>query len=124
MAKTRRIRAPRTSKAVTPERAARLYRLLRLLAAGPQSRATLARRLRLDVRGFYRDLELLRAAGIELELHEGHYRLSEAAAVAVARLPFPDPHLNLGEAVQLAKGRTQTHRKLRRQIARIIGRRR
>jgi len=124
MARTRRNRARLTSKAVTPERAARLYRLLRLLAEGPQSRSKLGRGLRLDIRGFYRDLELLRAAGIELQLSEGRYQLRKSVASAVAHLPFPDPHLNLGEALQLAKGRTRVHRKLRTQIALIIGRKR
>jgi hypothetical protein len=107
--------------AVTPERAARLYRLLRILAAGPQKREALVRRLRLDVRGFYRDLELLRTAGIEVPLQNRRYSLEEDADVAVARLPFPDPHLTLGEANALAKGRSKAHRKLREQIGQIVG---
>ncbi len=111
---------PETPRAVTPERAARLYRLLHLLGSGPQTRAALARRLKLDVRGFYRDLELLRGAGIVVQFDGRHYSLQGAAAVAVARLPFPDPHLTLGEAQQLAKGRTKAHQKLKAQIAAII----
>jgi hypothetical protein len=105
---------------VTPERAARLYRLLRLLGAGPQKRETLTRRLHLDVRGFYRDLELLRAAGIGVGLDRRRYTLTEDADEAVARLPFPDPRLTLGEAQQLAKGRSKAHRKLRTQIAEVV----
>ncbi|HMC66411.1 MAG TPA: hypothetical protein VKI65_15865 [Gemmataceae bacterium] len=120
MARQRRVRATAAAKAVTPERAARLYRLLRLLAAGPQTRPALTRRLRLDLRSFYRDLELLRAAGIELRLHNSHYRLHEPIAAALTQLPFPDPHLNLGEARLLAKGRTPAHRKLKEQLARIV----
>ena len=53
-------------------------------------------------------------------LEEGRYRLDEAADRAIARLPFPDPHLSLGEAMQLAKGRTLSHRKLKGQIAAIV----
>jgi predicted DNA-binding transcriptional regulator YafY len=95
--------------------------MLKILGNGPQTRVALARRLRLDVRSFYRDLELLRAAGIDLPLERGRYALQEKAGAAVARLPFPDPRLTLGEADQLAKGRSAAHRKLRAQIAAIIG---
>src|SRR5207253_231940 len=52
---------------LTPQRAARLYKLLILLGEGPQTRQFLLRRLKLDIRGFYRDLESLRALGIEVE---------------------------------------------------------
>lgn len=105
--------------AVTPERFARLYRMLQLLAEGPQTRAVLTRRLHLDVRGFYRDLELLRAAGIVVSLVARRYVLDEDAEEAVERLPFPDPHLTFGEAQRLAKGRSQVHRKLQELIERI-----
>lgn len=111
---------PPPSKAVTAERAARLYRLLQILGAGPQTRAVLMRRLRLDMRGFYRDLELLRAAGIELALIDRRYVLTGPVKAAVALLPFPDPHLTLGEAEQLARGRSPAHRKLRGQIHQIL----
>jgi predicted DNA-binding transcriptional regulator YafY len=122
MAKKRTTRPTPASGAVTAERAARLYRLLQLLADGPQSRGMLARRLRLDVRGFYRDLELLRAAGINLPLVDGKYTLEEDVDRAVDRLPFPDPLLTLGEARALAKGRSRAHRKLRGQVDQIMGR--
>jgi predicted DNA-binding transcriptional regulator YafY len=77
-------------------------------------------RLHLDVRGFYRDLELLRDSGITIDLEGRRYRLLEKTATAIARLPFPDPRLTLGEAIQLARGRSQAHRKLQRQIADIL----
>jgi hypothetical protein len=121
MAKKRTTEPTPAPKAVTAERAARLYRLLRLVGNGPQTRAVLTRRLHLDVRGFYRDLELLRAAGIVLPVQNRRYTLLEDIEEAVARLPFPDPHLTLGEALQLAKGRTRVHRKLKEQVAQIIG---
>jgi predicted DNA-binding transcriptional regulator YafY len=73
----------------------------------------LARRLKLDVRGFYRDLELLRAFGVPVTSADGRYRLDESLTAALARLPLPDPHLTLAEAEQLAKGRTAAHRKLK-----------
>jgi hypothetical protein len=120
MAKKRSTRPSPASRTVTAERAARLCRLLKLLATGPQTRSALTRRLRLDVRGFYRDLELLREAGIELTLARHRYALEGKADDAIARLPFPDPRLTLGEAQQLAKGRTLAHRKLKGQIDEII----
>jgi hypothetical protein len=71
------------------------------------------------VRGFYRDLELLRAAGIVVSLVNRRYVLDDDAEHAIERLPFPDPHLTFGEARRLAKGRSQVHRKLQEQISRI-----
>jgi hypothetical protein len=112
-------RNSRSKKAglITALRAARLCKLLRLLRKAPQTRPVLTRRLGLDVRGFYRDLEWLRELGIVVTMEEGRYCLGEDADKAIGRLPFPDPHLTLGEAMQLAKGRTAAHRKLRQQVA-------
>jgi hypothetical protein len=108
------------TQAVTADRAARLYKLLRLLAAGPQKRDTLTKRLRLDVRGFYRDLELLHRAGITIDLAKHRYTLEQDPDDAIARLPFPDPRLSLGEVQQLAKGRTRAHRKLQQLVGQIV----
>ena len=102
--------------AVTPERFTRLHRLLLLLGEGPRTREQLTSQLGLDVRGFYRDLELLRAVGIEVQMQEGEYALTEPAEGAVTRLPFPDLHLSLGEARQLARGRTRLHTALQARI--------
>ena len=41
---------------------------------------------------------------------------------AISRLPFPDPRLNLHEAIQLASGRSAAHHKLRGEIRKITGR--
>ena len=117
-----RAAAPEPDKpSVTPERAARLHRLLHILRDGPQTRAGLIRRLRLDVRGFYRDLDTLRQAGIDVLLNGRRYYLAGSAAAAVLLLPFPDPHLTLGEAMALAKGRSRAHRLLKQQIQQIVG---
>jgi predicted DNA-binding transcriptional regulator YafY len=105
---------------VTPERFVRLYRMVQLLSSGSQSRETLARRLRLDVRGFYRDLDLLRSSGVDVTLESGRYSLTQSAEAALALLPFPDPHLTLGAARTLAKGRSQAHRTLAQSIERIL----
>jgi hypothetical protein len=105
---------------VTADRAGRLYKMLQLLATGPQTREALTRQLGLDIRGFYRDLDLLRSSGIAVTLQERRYILQGAVDKAVARLPFPDPRLTLGEAQQLTKGRTAAHRKLKEQIGQIL----
>lgn len=112
MARQSRTSAP-SPHALTVERAARLCRLLRLVSTRNQTRAALLQRLKLDVRGFYRDLKLLREVGIVVELLKGKYTLKGDAEEAIERLPFPDPHLTLGDARQLARGRSAIHRKLR-----------
>jgi predicted DNA-binding transcriptional regulator YafY len=109
-----------TAASVTPERFIRLYRMISLLAGGPQTRDGLARRLRLDVRGFYRDLDLLRSVGVAITLATGRYTLDQEADEALARLPFPDPRLTLGDARALAKGRGSAHRALAETIAGIV----
>jgi predicted DNA-binding transcriptional regulator YafY len=121
MAKKRRPPSPLTSRTVTADRAARLYRLLTLLATGPKTRAALRRSLHLDIRGFYRDLELLRTSSISITLEAGRYSLERSFGLAAARLPFPDPVLTLGEARQLATGRTAAHRKVRKLLEQIQG---
>ena len=108
------------SAGVTPDRFVRLYRMVTLLASSPQSRETLTRLLRLDVRGFYRDLEVLRTSGVSISLALGRYTLDGDADDALARLPFPDPRLTLGAARTLAKGRSAFHRALAETIARIV----
>jgi predicted DNA-binding transcriptional regulator YafY len=121
MAKKRSPRPSAVSGTVTAERAARLYRLLTLLATGPQTRDVLRRKLGMDVRSFYRDLELLRTAKIAVPLRNRVYTLEMEAGEACSLLPFPDPHLSLGDAVLLAQGRTAAHRKLRSLIDQIVG---
>ena len=110
---------PAPTSSITAERAGRLYRLLRLLGDNGQTRAALLRRLSLNVRGFYRDLEVLRGAGITITLTKGRYQLDTDPDQAADRLPFPDPGLTIGEARQLAKGRTRAHKKIQEQLGRI-----
>jgi predicted DNA-binding transcriptional regulator YafY len=104
---------------VTLERAARLFRLLNMLGDGPQTRAVLVRRLRLGIRGYYRDLEILREVGISVEMAGGRYHLRDELAMALERLPFPDPALNLGEARMLSRGRSSAHKKIREHLEKI-----
>lgn len=107
-------------KAVTLERAARLYRLVDFLADGPRTRKALLQRLKIDIRTFYRDLELLRECGIRIVLAQRKYTLAAEPKAARLALPFPDPGLTLGEAQELAKGRGKVHKKLRELLKGII----
>jgi hypothetical protein len=110
------------SVTLTNQRAARLYRLLTLLGDGPQTRQQILRRLKLDVRGFYRDLEALRGLNIAVTLgDDNRYALAGDLDDALARLPFPDPGLNFRDVQQLAKGDTAAHRKLKQRISTFLG---
>lgn len=120
MAKKRKTPAKPVAVSVTPERFVRLYRMVKFLAASPQTREVLARRLRLDIRGFYRDLELVRSCGVSVALTGGRYALGQDVEDALALLPFPDPRLTLGAAKTLAKGRSPAHRRLAETIARVV----
>lgn len=120
MAKRRRPATPEPLPAVTLDRAARLCRLIHLLGGDSQPRSALLLKLRQDVRGFYRDLEFLRSVGIDVALKEGRYALRGSVADALGRLMLPDPHLTIGEAVQLSKGRTAAHRKLKDLLGQVL----
>jgi hypothetical protein len=119
MAKKRASR-PAPAVAITADRFTRLFRLLHLLGGGPQPRATLLRRLRVDVRGFYRDLELLRQAGIEVTLQEQRYALAGGLATALALLPYPDPHLTYADVLQLTRGKGPAAQKLRQHLEGLL----
>jgi predicted DNA-binding transcriptional regulator YafY len=120
MAGKRNARSARSRGPITPARAARLYRLLQFLTKRPIAREELARTLKIDMRGFFRDLKTLRDLGVRVRTTHHLYSLSQRFEQAVTRLPFPDPRLKLNEAIQLAKGRTAAHRKLKRQIKAIV----
>jgi hypothetical protein len=94
--------------------------MVKMLSGASQTRETMTRRLRLDVRGFYRDLDLLRSSGVSIALTSGRYSLEQDVGDALALLPFPDPRLTLGAAQTLAKGRSPVHRALAQTIAHVI----
>src|SRR5260370_40499322 len=104
MARARTIARQTQAGGITVERAARLYRILAALRSGPKTRAELLAHLQMDVRGYYRDLEKLRELGVSFALRDRKYRLAMPFAEAMSRLPFPDPQLNVREAMELAKG--------------------
>lgn len=105
---------------VSLERAARLYRLVEWLGEGPRTRAQILNKLKIDIRTFYRDLELLRECQIDIALNSRKYVLLPDVKSALMVLPFPDPCINLGEAQQLSKGRLKIHQKLRDVLKQII----
>jgi hypothetical protein len=107
--------------AVSLDRARRLIRLVQILGTGSQARAKLMRPLKLDVRGFYRDLQCLRAAGIAVTLQNGKYFLVGKQEDALSRVPFPDPGLSFGEAITLSKGKSGPHLKLKQMVKELVG---
>jgi hypothetical protein len=107
---------------LTGQRAARLFRLLTLLGEAPLTRHQILRKLRIDIRGFYRDLEALRSLGVEIHFgDDNRYLLTIDLNEALARLPFPDPGLNFRDVQQLAKGDTAAHRKLKQRLNSFLG---
>ena len=102
---------------LTAQRAARLYKLLTLLGDGPLTRRSLLSRMKMDVRGFYRDLEALRGFRIEIGLGlDNRYSLPLKLDEALARLPYPDPGLSVRDVLQLCNGSTAAHRKLKQSV--------
>ena len=102
---------------LTAQRAARLYKLLTLLGEGPLTRRSLLSRMKMDVRGFYRDLEALRGFRIEIGLGlDNRYALPIKLDEALARLPYPDPGLSVRDVLQLCNGSTAAHRKLKQSV--------
>ncbi len=114
-------RTPARAPTISAPRAARLYRMLALLAGVERPRAVLLKRLKVVLRGFYRDLELLRSLGVIVESDGERYKLAGTLDDALKSLPFPDPGLSLRDALLLANGRTDAHRKLRTRIDTFLG---
>ncbi len=92
----------RPSVHITLQRAARLHRLVRFLAEGPRTRPAILSELRVGLRTFYRELELLRRCGVKVRHAVKLYHLTPTAAEAEGRLPFPDPQLSFAEMAELA----------------------
>lgn len=106
---------------LTPHRATRLFKLLTLLGAGPQPRDALLRKLKLDLRGFYRDLNQLRTIGVGVAVNGTKYHLTGELDDALAMLPFPDPGLSFYDALVLSRGSSGPHKKLKKQYDVLVG---
>jgi len=93
----------RPSVHVTLPRAARLHRLVALLAQGPRGRGEILTALRVGLRTFYRELVLLKRCGVKVRHKAKLYHLMHTASEAEGRLPFPDPQLSFAEMADLAQ---------------------
>jgi hypothetical protein len=107
--------------AVTLERASRLAKLLKMIAKTPRPRAVLMTKLRLDVRGFYRDVKSLREWGVLLSVDGDEYLLAEDLDDARGKLPAPDPLLSVADLRLVCKGTTDAHKKLRKLYDSLVG---
>lgn len=97
---------------ITLNRAARLHRLVMFLAAADRSRDAVLADLRIGLRTFYRELELLKRCGVQVRQKDRTYRLMATAEQAEGRLPFPDPQLSFAEMAELARCPGEAGRRL------------
>jgi hypothetical protein len=96
---------------LTAPRTARLIKLLTLLGKGSQKRETLMKKLKLDERSFYRDVESLRELGVVIVANDTKYDLVGELKDALAVLPMPGMSISIADARVLARGTTSAHRK-------------
>jgi hypothetical protein len=108
---------------ITLQRAARLHRLVRFLAEAPRDRMAVLSELRIGVRTFYREWELLRRCGVSVRQRSRLYSLLTTAGQAEGRLPFPDPQLSFAEMAELAQCDCAAGRRLGALLAEVIERR-
>ena len=113
-------RRRRPSVQITLQRAARLHRLVRLLAEAPWNRMAILSELRIGLRTFYRELELLKRCGVKVRQRSKLYSLSATAEQAEGQLPFPDPELSFAEMAELAQCDCPTGRRLADLLAAVI----
>ena len=116
-------RRRRPSVQITLQRAARLHRLVRLLAEAPRNRMAILTELRIGLRTFYRELELLKRCGVKVRQRSKLYSLSATAEQAEGHLPFPDPRLSFAEMAELAQCDCAAGRRLGALLAEVIERR-
>ncbi|MBY0587561.1 hypothetical protein K2X85_10310 [bacterium] len=97
---------------ISIDRAGRLYRLLKHVSGATVDRATLLKKLNVGMRTFYRDVDLLRACGIVVNVADDGYVLEGTLKDALHQLPFPDPELTFGEIDAVMKGKSPSHVRL------------
>jgi len=110
----------RPSVHITLQRAARLHRLVRFLAGGPRARPAVLSELRIGLRTFYRELELLKRCAVKVRHKAKLYHLVPTAAEAEGRLPFPDPQLSFAEMAELAQCDCPAGRRLAELLGAVI----
>jgi hypothetical protein len=92
------------------------------LAEAPRNRAAVLAELRIGLRTFYRELELLKRCGVKVRQRSGMYFLLVTADEAEGRLPFPDPGLSFAEMAELARCKCPAGRRLADLLAALIHR--
>jgi predicted DNA-binding transcriptional regulator YafY len=105
---------------ITSGRAARLHRLVMLLAQRPRTRDEILRELVIGLRTFYRELELMARCGIKVRHKDRAYLLLTTAEQAKGRLPFPDPQLSFAEMADLSRTPGAAGRRLADMLARVL----
>jgi hypothetical protein len=110
----------RPSVHITLQRAARLHRFVRLLAGSPRTRAAILSELRIGLRTFYRELELLNRCAVKIRHKDRQYHLLPTAVEAEGRLPFPDPQLSFAEMAELAGCDCPAGRRLAELLASVV----
>lgn len=106
---------------IAVHRAARLYRLVLLVGEKAKPRDLLLKKLKLDLRGFYRDVEFLRELEIDIAAKDGTYVLSTGLDEALGRLPFPDPGFSIRDAIHLLNGSSAAKKKLKKKLEAVTG---
>jgi hypothetical protein len=94
--------------------------LVRFLAQGPQARPAILSDLRIGLRTFYRELDLLKRCGVKIRHDSRRYALLPTADEALGRLPFPDPQLSFAEMAELALCTTSAGKRLAELLASVI----
>jgi predicted DNA-binding transcriptional regulator YafY len=112
---------PDAPAGIAVHRAARLYRLVTLVGDRAKPRDWLLKKLRIDVRSFYRDLEFLRGLDVEITTVNGSYVLSSGLDDALGKIPFPDPGFSVRDALHLMSGSTAAKKKLKKAIDAVVG---
>lgn len=110
----------RPSVHITLGRAARLHRLVMLLAQEPRTREAVLAALGIGLRTFYRELELLKRCGVKVQHKNKAYTLHATAAQAEGRLPFPDPQLSFAEMAELSRYPGDASKRLARLLESVV----
>jgi predicted DNA-binding transcriptional regulator YafY len=110
----------RPSVHITLQRASRLHRLVRFLAESPRARSAILADLRIGLRTFYRELDLINRCGVKVRHKAKLYHLVPAGPEPEGRLPFPDPQLSFSEMAELAQCPCASGKRLADLLAAVI----
>jgi hypothetical protein len=89
------------------------------LAPQPRTRDEILSELRVGLRTFYRELELLKRCGVKIQQKDRAYALLVTAEQAEGSLPFPDPQLSFAEMAELARCPGEAARRLADMLAKV-----